>query len=537
MKNSYRTLNFSVLRAILVLALSCFAQLALSSPAGLTLQGRLVKDGTAISGPVTLRVSVRSPNSDLCLLFEETHSLTLDPDEGGIFSVQIGAGTRTANDKAFSLMKVFSNTGVIINSLTCPGTGATAYTPLATHSRHVYLSFVTNVGTVTFNDPYVVQSVPYALEAERLAGKTSSEFIQTNADTTQAKIDDIMAATPYAELLALLAGNSAQYATTAGGSFSSNVDLNSHKIVGVANPTAATDAANKQYTDGYVGGKAADTTTLNALAPGDAGKILSWSGTQWTASSADDSTKLPLAGGTMSGPIAMGSSNMTGAGFISQNAGKYLQFGTLDDTAEAALVATPLVASHKGATWYNTTSGQLKYWNGTQVKSSFINGGNSFGATSSFGTADDNDLNFVSYGSTRMTMLAGGSIGVGTTTPIYRFQVAKDINGNSYSFDEGQIVVTGSTGQVHGMAVGYDTTNNRGFIFPRSVGSVSRPLILGPGTVLSAEPMKIIGWVSAQLHLTLCWMLKVMWEILELRRLLELAVHHPSFHEMTLEAW
>jgi hypothetical protein len=340
---------------------------AKATPAGLTYQGRLIKNNLPVdSATVTLTIKVTSPGANECLLYEENHHLNMVSSDG-IFTVKIGSGTRTMNDKGLTLTQVFSNTGGVIPSLTCAG-GVTSYTSASADSRNVYATFNDGIDTVAFSSPYVIQSVPYAIEAERLAGKASSDFLQVTGDSTQAKLNDVMLPSAYAELLALINGTSTQYAKTASGSFSSDVSLNSHKITGLSAPAAATDAANKQYVDGFVGGKSADTATLTALVAGDSGKVLSWSGTQWTASApAGDGTKLPLAGGTMAGNIAMGSNNITGSGYITQNPGKYFQIGAYDDTSEAALAGT-LLPTHQGATWYNSTSNELKYWSGTQVK-------------------------------------------------------------------------------------------------------------------------------------------------------------------------
>lgn len=256
---------------------------AMATPAGLTYQGRLIKNNLPVeSATVTLILKVTSPGVNECLLFEESHNLNMVSSDG-IFSVKIGSGTRTVNDKGFTLTQVFSNTGVAISSLTCTG-GVTGYTSAPADSRNVYVTFNDGVDTVAFSSPYVIQSVPYAIEAERLTGKSSSDFLQVTGDSTQTKLNDVMVPSAYTELLALINGTTTQYAKTAGGSFSSDVSLNSHKITGLSTPVAATDATNKQYVDGFVGGKSVDTATLAALAVGDSGKVLSWSGTQWTAS-------------------------------------------------------------------------------------------------------------------------------------------------------------------------------------------------------------------------------------------------------------
>ena len=92
-----------------------------------------------------------------------------------------------------------------------------------------------------------------------------------------------------------------------------SVALNSQKITGLADPTLAQDAATKAYTDLQI-------TNLIAAAPGALNTL-----DELAAALGDDASfattvtnslaaKLPLAGGTMSGAIAMGTSKITGLG-------------------------------------------------------------------------------------------------------------------------------------------------------------------------------------------------------------------------------
>ena len=92
-----------------------------------------------------------------------------------------------------------------------------------------------------------------------------------------------------------------------------SVALNAQKITGLADPTLAQDAATKAYTDLQI-------TNLIAAAPGALDTL-----DELAAALGDDASfattvtnslagKLPLAGGTMSGAIAMGTSKITGLG-------------------------------------------------------------------------------------------------------------------------------------------------------------------------------------------------------------------------------
>jgi hypothetical protein len=91
------------------------------------------------------------------------------------------------------------------------------------------------------------------------------------------------------------------------------VSVNSQKITNLDTPTASADAANKGYVDTQI-------TNLIAAAPGALDTL-----DELAAALGDDASfattvtnslaaKLPLAGGTMSGAIAMGTSKITGVG-------------------------------------------------------------------------------------------------------------------------------------------------------------------------------------------------------------------------------
>jgi len=64
----------------------------------------------------------------------------------------------------------------------------------------------------------------------------------------------------------------------------------------------------------------------------------------------------------------------------------------------------------------------------TSLSSGFFQqGGNSFGATAVLGTNDANNLEFETGGSTKMTILSGGNVGIGTSTPSEVLSVAGNI--------------------------------------------------------------------------------------------------------------
>ena len=109
-------------------------------------------------------------------------------------------------------------------------------------------------------------------------------------------------------------------------------DFTATKLVNVSTPTAGTDAANKDYVDtsvaAVIDSAPAALDTLNELAAA-LGDDANFAGTVTTALA----TKLPLAGGTMTGAIAMGTSKITGLG--DPTAAQDAATKTYVDTADA----------------------------------------------------------------------------------------------------------------------------------------------------------------------------------------------------------
>lgn len=77
---------------------------------------------------------------------------------------------------------------------------------------------------------------------------------------------------------------------------------------------------------------------------------------------ASDVTKLPLSGGTMSGAINMNGQNLTLTGFITMNPSKSLHLS--NNASDPA----GLVVADKGKVWFNSTTNEIKYWDGAAVK-------------------------------------------------------------------------------------------------------------------------------------------------------------------------
>ncbi len=317
-----RIVRTGIFLALVLFVMQVFAQTA---PGGMTLQGRALKANhqPLEEANVEFTVLIRSPGAEDCLLFEESHSVNMT-DSGGIFSIVLGSGTRsgTTYKDTSTLAQVFNNAGSAIGSLAC-ATGAT-YTPATSHKRLLKVIVNDGSGPQPITEALEVQAVPYALYADSLQGKTPSDFMQNNSTTaalTQANAEAVFSSSSsVTELLALIAGTSTQFTKANGGNFTpvAAVSFNSQKITNLSDPTSSQDAATKNYCDTSIGAKGIDLSGVGS-GTGD-GKTLTWDATnnRWTTTtfSSSDATKLPLAGGTMSGNLNMGGNSIISSGNI-----------------------------------------------------------------------------------------------------------------------------------------------------------------------------------------------------------------------------
>ena len=257
-------------------------------------------------------------------------------------------------------------------------------------------------------------------------------------------------------------------------------------ITGTAPGGAAGGDLTGSYPNPTLGKISGTTVTIAALASGN---YLRYNGTIWQNSgltSGDISTALgfaPINAGQMpancssnqtltfsspTGTWACSAISVTGSAFGSQVAAFFL--------------AAPTAAS--GApTFRGIASGDLPITGSYGV---FENGGNSFGQAAILGTNDANSLTLKTNNSAAVTVLSGGSVGIGTTSPAYILDMAGNtarISGGNYA--QFSMVATGTGGRDYRIG---STDNGNGLgggnftIYDQTAGA-SRLLVNSSGNV------------------------------------------------------
>ncbi len=348
----------------------------------------------------------------------------------GVFNLKVGSGARAGTDyeDTSTLDQAFDNGLGNVTPLTCDS--GTAYDAAPGDARAIRLTINEGTGVIQFSENINMASVPYARYATKLEGHGANDFLSVDGanNIDQTNLQNVFGGGNYTELMNLINGTSAQYADPAGANFTPTapVDFNNQALQNLADPTNATDAATKNYSDTYIGGAAADSASLSGLAGGaDIGKVLTWNGTTWVANTptATDATKLPLAGGTMTGDIDMGGNDILNSGFITMSANTYLHLGTY------ATDPPGLTAGHEGVTWYNSTSDELKIWDGAAAQ---VIGGFDIGTAAGDAMGADAVPNCLA--SEKLQMSAG---------PVYAWSCVTDATGGDFESD-GSVAMTGN---------------------------------------------------------------------------------------------
>lgn len=431
--------------------------------------------GNPITANVPITFRITDPGGT-CLLYEEQQMVT--PGVDGSISLRVGSQVGDAkrsgtNDPGRNWADVFQNT---MPSPVASGTCNSGWTPMAGDGRS--LQVIVNGTPLAPN--YALAAVPTATVAETLNGKRETDFLQPNMASghvlNQANLENLFVGSNYTNLQNVLTGNVMPASPT------TPVNFNGQALNNIAPPILAGDAANKNYVDSSLGGKALDTNiTAGSMASGD---TLRWDGVlnRWTSGPAT------MAGGSF-GNIQF---NDGGGQFMGISALQWdnvsFRLSIVNPTPNATLdvmASSPSfpVASFKGlpgqlapllmvvddadnAKFMVTPSGNVGL--GTTAPSAplhvasastgaIIVETNPGGSNGPFVQLKDSrssgrmwnlasgmnglgQLNFydATMGVTRLTISTSGNVGIGTTNPLAKLQVSGTIAGGE------KIIATGA---------------------------------------------------------------------------------------------
>jgi hypothetical protein len=166
---------------------------------GLSLQASIKKpDGSALTQTATtVKLQVLSPTTN-CVLMEENHTNVAITD--GILNLVIGSGTRVSggsgSDKGYSLAEILDNK-TTRSSLDVAGSVGSANCTYAPNingqdTRKVRVVFTAADSGETIQADFSLRATAFAVESERLEGKSSSDFVQVNSakKVTQQNLED-----------------------------------------------------------------------------------------------------------------------------------------------------------------------------------------------------------------------------------------------------------------------------------------------------------------------------------------------------------
>ena len=286
---------------IITAALTSSPARAAMVPHSLSVGGQLLAaDETPIhQANVDFTVEVLDASAT-CVLYRESHlaeDLSVTP---GRFNLILGQGTSRVNnlDSSANLNgTVFLNTGTVPVANCAQPTVALN----GGDGRQVRISYDLGAGAIAMSPNVPLVSSAYAVVADSVQGKSAADLIQVNNSgstvLTQANEEYAFSAVNWPRLKALLDGTSTQYFES---SPTSPVDFNGQRLVNVADPTAAQNAATKNYADTRLGGSPIDLTTVGPMTGNN--NVLRWDATanKWVASAISTSAT-GTAGGDLSG--------------------------------------------------------------------------------------------------------------------------------------------------------------------------------------------------------------------------------------------
>ncbi len=445
------------------LALTSFA----NNP-GVSYQGRIFKpDGAPLEGSsVQFRLQVRSPGSENCLLYEEVQTLNM-AGSAGVFALTLNDGTGTRIDAAtYQVDRIFANRETMTLDTTRCATGTT-YTPNSSDGRKLVVYFKDETMAAyeampLMNLNYVPQAM-YALEAQKVDKFEVSNILRAVDGSGNPATAPALNPTQLLNLTTLLATPAANYVqTTTNGSAALPV-VAGNPSSGLAAGQIWYDSGSNvmKYYDGAVktfgtsgggvtsvatgtgltGGPITTTGTINVDVGVTTGKIIQVAagnklpaidGSNLTNITATDASKLPLAGGTMTGPLVNNSSSAStalavtqaGAGYAATFMGGNVGIGTASPVRPLTVYATAPIGDSQVV-----IESPLGHLAGIELKE---NGASKWSIYKAGSSGNSFRLHSFDLGQDVFTATNAGNVGIGTTDPTELLHLRKDSAGQTY---------------------------------------------------------------------------------------------------------
>ncbi|WP_413584332.1 hypothetical protein [Bdellovibrio sp. HCB274] len=212
-------MNVTVAALLLFLALAAGIVSPANAVNSMSYQGRIVRpDGRPVNAKnVQIKVQIRSPGDENCLLYEELHTLDM-VNSKGIFTIDIGKGVRSdpTLDGGVAFSEIFSNRPATLGPFPLceeydpltqtTNITSTTYTPVPGGNRKLVISFNDGSGVQTL-EYQSLSYVPYTVESMQVGGYEPKQLLRFSPDVNTSEMTNV----EYQKFLQLLAGNFPDY--------------------------------------------------------------------------------------------------------------------------------------------------------------------------------------------------------------------------------------------------------------------------------------------------------------------------------------
>lgn len=438
---------------VLSLFLFGYSQFAQASPLAITLQSRIAKpDGNVLEATaVNFRISITDTVGS-CVIYQEDFPNRNLSNSKGLVSLTIGSGTKSYPAGPMTIQQVFNNYGS--PAFNCQSGGV--INAGITDRRKMIMQFNDGSGwqTVPAMD---INSTPYSINsvtAYNLGDYPAQDYLRTAA------------------LPSCVGGEALHFNGT------------SFTCVSIGGGGSVTSVSSANADIGVATGTSTPVLTLNAgtganqiLKLNASSEIPAVSGTNLTNLNASQITS-----GTLpSARLPTGSADQVvvynGSGVLSSEAQLAVSRG---GTGATSFTGSRIIASNisgNALTSFTCGLNQIIKFDGSGAATCAADNaggtgdvnqnGNSFSGAMTIGTNDSNSLNFETDSTTKMTILANGRVGIGSTNPTNFLEVAggnsttgsgagislaaqSSIMSGGSSFNGGSIAITAGNGYLAG---------------------------------------------------------------------------------------